>query len=54
MNLDWATNILFSADSPPMYLPDKTGDDEFFPGVLQGLVNVPFWEYWTSPKIVAI
>ena len=20
----------------------------------QGLVNVPFWEYWTSPKIVAI
>lgn len=32
MNLDWATNILFSADSPPMYLPDKTGDDEFFLG----------------------
>ena len=22
--------------------------------VQQGLVNVPFWEYWTSPKIVAI
>ena len=21
---------------------------------LQGLVNVPFWVYWTSPKIVAI
>ena len=21
---------------------------------LQGLVTVPFWEYWTSPKIVAI
>ena len=21
---------------------------------IQGLVNVPFWEYWTSPKIVAI
>ena len=20
----------------------------------QGLVTVPFWEYWTSPKIVAI
>ena len=20
----------------------------------QGLVNVPFWVYWTSPKIVAI
>ena len=20
----------------------------------QGLVNVPFWGYWTSPKIVAI
>ena len=22
--------------------------------LLQGLVNVPFWEYWTSPEIVAI
>ena len=20
-----------------------------YPIVLQGLVNVPFWEYWTSP-----
>ena len=23
-------------------------------GVGQGLVNVPFWEYWTSPEKVAI
>ena len=22
--------------------------------ILQGLVNVPFWEDWTSPEIVAI
>ena len=24
------------------------------PHVNQGLVNVPFWEYWTSPEKVAI
>ena len=22
--------------------------------MIQGLLNVPFWEYWTSPKKVAI
>ena len=26
----------------------------YTPLIDQGLVNVPFWEYWTSPKIVAI
>ena len=26
----------------------------FSVSLLQGLVNVPFWEYWTSPEKVAI
>ena len=26
----------------------------FHPAIKLGLLNVPFWVYWTSPKIVAI
>jgi hypothetical protein len=26
----------------------------FLHRLFQGLETVPFWEYWTSPKIVAI
>ena len=49
----WSSNSMegFGAADTHHESPGARGVD---PDETQGLVTVPFWEYWTSPKIVAI